>query len=273
VIVRARTGRVGVDIAGEGTPLLLLHGFPHDRSLWRPQLAGGLAGVRCIAPDLPGFGESDPIEAHSLDAWADWAAALLDTLEIPRAIVGGLSMGGYLTFALWRRHPGRIGALVLAATKAGADTDEGRTKRREMKALVEREGVAPAAERMMPGMVGKTSREIRPEVVTELDAMMRRASPAAVAAALDALMARPDSTPTLGTIDVPTLILCGDEDVLTPLAESQAMHAAIAGSELGVLRGAGHVCNVEDPATFNGLLSRFLTATIRRTTSSPRTTP
>ncbi len=265
MIVRTRRGAVGLDEAGSGEPFLLLHGFPHDRTLWAPQLSAPAPGVRYLAPDLPGFGESERHLETALEDWADWLAALLDTLAIPRAIVGGLSMGGYLAFAFWRRHPQRVRALVLADTKAGADTEEGREKRRAMQELVRREGVGAVVGAMLPGMVGKTTRAARPEVVSAVETMMLRASTAGVIDALEALLTRPDSTPTLGTITVPTLVVCGEEDALTPVAESRAMHAAISGSSLGIIPGAGHVSNLEDPAGFNGLLSGFLTATIRRT--------
>jgi 3-oxoadipate enol-lactonase len=265
VIVHTRSGVVGYADHGSGPPLVLLHGFPHDRTLWAPQLADPALGARCIAPDLPGFGESGPADEANIDCWADWVAAFLDAIEVERAVIGGLSMGGYLAFALWRRHPQRVNALVLADTKAGADTPDGRAKRREMQSLARAEGVGAVAERMITGMVGRTTRAERPAVVATLDSMMRRASEPAVSDALDVLMERPDSTPTLGTITVPTLVLCGEEDALTPVAESQALHAGIAGSTLGIIPRAGHASNLEEPAAFDGLLSRFLAATIRRT--------
>lgn len=265
MITRTRSGTVGYDDRGKGEPLLLLHGFPHDRSLWAPQLANDALGVRRIAVDLPGFGESGPAVEPTLDRWADWIADLLDDLALDRVVLGGLSMGGYLAFAIWRRHPERVRALVLADTRAGPDSEEGRAKRREMQALVRAEGPSAVAERMLTGMVGRTTRAERPSVVATLDSMMRRAPVPAVIDALQALMDRDDSTPTLRTITVPTLVVCGEEDVLTPPAESRAIHAAIAGSELALLPRAGHASNLEDPAGFDGLLSRFLTATIRRT--------
>lgn len=263
MIVATRAGSVGLDLAGEGAPLVLLHGFPHDRTLWVPQLAAGIPGARVIAPDLPGFGESAVVTPASMDAWADWLAGLFDALAVDRAILGGLSMGGYLAFAFWRRHGARVRALVLADTRAGADDQEGRAKRRAMQMLVDAQGVGPVAERMLPGMVGKTTRETRPEVVATLDAMMRRASARAVHDALDALRERPDSTPTLATIDVPTLVVCGDEDALTPVSESRAMAAAIPGSRLAVIPRAGHASNLEAPEEFTRLLSEFVGATIR----------
>lgn len=263
MIVRTRLGRVGFDDAGAGAAVVLLHGFPHDRTLWTPQLRSPAAGARYLAPDLPGFGESDRLADPSLDTWADGVIALLDTLGVERAIIGGLSMGGYLALACWRRHPIRIAGLVLADSRAGADTPEARDRRVEMQAVARAQGAGAIAERMAPGMTGKTTRETRPEVTATLDTMMRRATPDALVDALQVLRDRPDATPSLPTITVPTLILCGDEDALTPVAESRAMHEAIPGSRLEVLRGAGHVSNVEAPSAFNRLLSAFVTATIR----------
>jgi pimeloyl-ACP methyl ester carboxylesterase len=262
VITTTRLGAVGFDEAGAGTPVLLLHGFPHDRTLWSAQLAAPPARARLIAPDLPGFGESSASEIPSFDDWADWCMAFCDTLALDRIVVAGLSMGGYLAFALWRRHPERIRALVLADTRAGADSDEGKAKRIEMKALALAGGAGAVAEKMLPGMVGKTTRETRPQVVAFVDGVMRGASGAAIADALDAMRTRADSTPTLATITVPTLIVCGAEDALTPVKESEAMHHAIADSQLAIIPGAGHVSNLEHPAAFNALLAGFLTARV-----------
>lgn len=263
MIVSTNAGTVGLEETGSGVPLLLLHGFPHDRSLWSAQLGAGIQDVRMIAVDLPGFGESARVDVPSLDAWADWIAAVLDTLGIERVTVGGLSMGGYLCFAFWRRHRERVQGLVLADTKAGADGDDARAGRRAMQQLVADKGVGAVAEKMITGMVGKTTRATKPDVVAELDAMMRRASPRAVHDALDAMRTRDDSAPTLATIDVPTLILCGEEDALTPPEESRAMHAGIAGSTLALIPEAGHASCVESPEEFNRLLSEWVGATFR----------
>ena len=260
MIVEGARGQVGYDEAGAGQPVLLLHGFPHDRTLWAAQLAAPPAAARLIAIDLPGFGESAAAEVPSMDHWADWVAAAMDALKLERAVIAGLSMGGYLAFALWRRHPQRVQGLVLADTRAGADTLEGQDKRVAMQATVLKDGPAAIAAAMLPGMVGKTTRATKPRAVELMDAMMRRASAGAIHDALEALRTRPDSTPTLATISVPTLIVCGDEDVLTPVKESEAMHAAIAGSQLAVIPGAGHASCVEHPAAFTALLSGFIQA-------------
>lgn len=261
--VRTRLGTVGCDDTGAGEPVLLLHGYPHDRTLWAPQLAAPAAGFRYIAPDLPGFGQTERISPTSLDRWGDWTVSLLDALGLESAVIGGLSLGGYLALAIARRHPSRVRGLVLADTRAGADSEEARGKRREAQALVRAEGPGAIAERAIIGMVGKTTRASRPEIVAALDTMMRRASVDAIVDALQVLMDRPDATRGLADITVPTLILCGDEDVLTPVDESRAMHAAILGSRLEVIPEAGHASNFERPEVFNRLLSDFLGATIR----------
>ncbi len=258
------------DEAGAGEPVVLLHGYPMDRTLWAPQLAAPAPGFRYLAPDLPGFGETPRGSAPHVDAWADWIAAFLDARGIDRAVVGGLSMGGYLAFAFWRRHPARVRALVLCDTRAGADTPDGRAKRVEMQQVARAEGAGAIAARMITGMTGKTTRAERPAVVATLEAMMRRAPVPGIVDALQLLMDRPDSTPTLETITVPALVLCGDEDAITPLAESRAMHAAIPGSRLGVVPRAGHASNLESPEAFNALLSGFLAATIRTDQTPPR---
>ena len=262
MILHTPLGAVGIDESGTGVPVLLLHGFPLDCSLWDPQRASPAPGFRYLAPDLPGFGGSVQQSEPSLDAWADWTASLLDTLAIDRAVVGGFSMGGYLAMAFWRRHPHRVRALVLADTRAGADSEEARAKRREMQGLALAEGAGAVAGKMLPGLVGKSSHAGRPEVVAALDAMIRRASPGAIVDALQALMDRDDSTATLATITAPTLIVCGDEDTLTPPAESRSMAAAIPGSRLAIIPGAGHASNFEAPEVFNRLLSDFLAATL-----------
>lgn len=253
--------RLAHEVRGAGVPLLLLHGFPHDRTLWAPQLAG-LGGVaRCIAPDLRGFGASVGPAPRSMDRHADDAVALLDALGVRRAVVCGLSMGGYVALALWRRHPARVRALVLADTRPDADGEEARERRRALLQVAREQGAAAVAERLLDGMVGKTTRRTRPAVVARVRAMLERAPVPGIVGALEAMLARPDSTPDLATIRVPTLVVVGDEDALTPPAVARAMHEQIAGSTLAVLAGAGHVSNLEQPAAFDDAV-RGLLATL-----------
>jgi pimeloyl-ACP methyl ester carboxylesterase len=249
---------IGYDDIGTGLPVVFLHGFPHNRSLWTPQVHGLVDRARCVAPDLRGFGETTVAGPYSMDQYADDVASLLDALRIERAVVAGLSMGGYVAFSLWRRHRSRVRALVLADTRAGADSDVARGKRDEMIAMALGRGSGAVAEAMITGMVGKGTRARSPEVVDEVQRMLACAPVDGIIGALEALKSRVDSTPTLATIDVPTLIVVGEEDVLTPVAESRTMHEGIRGSVLEIIGGAGHVSNVERPAAFNHVLSEFL---------------
>lgn len=256
--VEIGTRGVAYDDAGEGQPVLFVHGFPHHRKLWAPQVRALAGHARPIAIDLPGFGESDMPEKFTIDGWATGLARFLDALDLARVIVVGLSMGGYVTLAFWRLHRERVLALVLADTRAGADTDEGKQKRRETIELARHEGPTAVARALLPGMVGKSTREREPSVVAMMRAMLESASVDSTVGASEAMMNRADATPVLPTIEVPTLIVVGEEDVLTPPKESRAMHAAIPGSRLEIIPGAGHVSNVERPAAFNQVLSEFI---------------
>src|SRR5687767_848005 len=256
--VEIGTRAVAYDDAGEGRAVLLVHGFPHHRKLWAPQVRA-LSGLsRVVAPDLPGFGESDMPERFAIDTWADGLARFLDALDIERAIIAGLSMGGYVTLAFWRLHRERVLALVLADTRAGADTEDGKQKRRETIDLARSEGPTAVARALLPGMVGKSTREREPSVVAAMRAMLESASVDSIVGASEAMINRADATASLATIDVPTMIIVGEEDVLTPPRESRAMHTAIAGSRLEIIPGAGHVSNAERPAAFNHVLTEFL---------------
>jgi pimeloyl-ACP methyl ester carboxylesterase len=258
VIIQLNGISVSYDDIGTGIPIVFLHAFPLDRSMWAPQLGALVRQGRCIAADQRGFGETTPAAPYSMDQYADDTAAMLDALDVGPAILVGLSMGGYVAFAFWRRHRARVRGLVLADTRAGADSDEGREKRRRMIEVARSRGAATVAEMQVASMVGETTRARRPEVVATIRAMMAAAPVDGIVGALEAMMARPDSTATLATIDVPTLILVGAEDTLTPPAEGQAMHQQIRGSRLEILDQSGHICNLEQPAAFSHLVSEFV---------------
>jgi pimeloyl-ACP methyl ester carboxylesterase len=258
VIRRVNSIDVSYDDIGTGLPIVFLHAFPLDRSMWAPQVGALLRQGRCITPDLRGFGASTAALPYTMDQYADDVAVLLDTLGVQPVVVVGLSMGGYIAFAFWRRHRGKVRALVLADTRAGADTDEGREKRRRLIEVARSRGSGTVAEMQIANMVGGTTRQRRPDVVETMRAMMAAAPVEGIVGALEAMMARPDSTPTLATIDVPTLIIVGDEDTLTPPAEAHAMHQGIRGSRLEVIGQAGHICNLERPAAFNHVVSEFV---------------
>ena len=251
---------IAYDEVGKGMPVVLLHGFPHNRSLWAPQTSALIEHGRCIAPDLRGFGESGRGGPYSMEQYADDVVALLASLGIDRAVVGGLSMGGYVAFALWRAKPEIVRALVLADTRPGADSPEARRKRLELMAVAREGGAAAVANAQITGMVGATTRAQNPSLVDGLHQMLASAPVEGIIGALQAMMDRPDSTDLLQTINVPTLIIVGEEDALTPVKESRAMHAAIPGSRLEILPGAGHVSNLERPAAFNHVLGEFLSS-------------
>lgn len=251
---------VAYDEVGTGLPFVLLHGFPHNRSLWAPQTSALLEHGRCIAPDLRGFGESGRQGPYSMKQYAEDVIELLEILGIDRAVVGGLSMGGYVAFAIWRAKPQLVRALVLADTRPGADSPDTRRKRMELIALAKASGAGAVANAQISGMVGATTRAQNPALVEGLHQMLAGAPVEGVIGALQAMMDRPDSTELLPTITVPTLIIVGEEDALTPVKESRAMHAAIPGSRLEVIPGAGHCSNLEKPAAFNHVLGEFLSA-------------
>ncbi|MCU0627224.1 MAG: alpha/beta hydrolase, partial [Gemmatimonadaceae bacterium] len=245
----------------DGLPVMLLHGFPHDRGVWRAQreaLPEALAGIRLILPDLPGFGGSAPLPEPSVDTYADAVIAVLDHAGVATAVVGGLSMGGYVAFAAWRRHASRISALALFDTRAGADGEAAREKRRAVIALAQAEGAGAVAEQQLPGQLGRTTRSEAPALVEEVEIMLRRASVQGIVDGQQLMLARPDSTPSLPLITVPTLVVVGDEDVLTPPDEARSMAAQIAGARLVVVAGAGHLAPLEQGATVNAALAEFL---------------
>ena len=251
---------IAYDETGTGLPVLWVHGFPLNRTFWAPQTRALYAHARHIAPDLRGFGGSTVAGPWTMDRYADDLVALLDLLGIRQAVVAGLSMGGYIALALWRRHPTRVRALVLADTRASADTAEGREKRQALIALAREQGADAVAEQQITGLVGKSTRERQPDLVEQLRLICASAPVDGIVGATEAMLARPDSTPTLGTITVPTLVVVGEEDAITPPKEARAMHDAIRSSRLEVIRGAGHVSSFERPSAFNHVMSEFLAA-------------
>ena len=240
--------------------LVVLHAFPLHARMWDPQLALAAYGWRVLAPHLRGFADgADDQTASTIDDYAGDVIDLLDTLHIEDTVVGGLSMGGYLAFALLRRAPGYLRGLVLADTRPQADTPEAVENRKRMLRTLADRGPSAVADEMVPKLLGTSTRANRPDTTDRVRAMILSNSPDAIAGAIRALMSRPDSTPLLSTIRCPTLIVVGEEDTLTPPALSEEMHRAIAGSELVIVPGAGHLSNLEQPTAFNSSLARFLT--------------
>jgi pimeloyl-ACP methyl ester carboxylesterase len=241
---------------------VLLHAFPIGANLWEPQMRSIPDGWRLITPDLRGFGgstEMDSVTAMSISDFADDLVTLLDELAIQRVVVGGGSMGGYATFAFFQAAADRVDALVLANTRAGADSPEARANRRSMLALVDREGASGVAREMMPKLLGKTTRESNPDIEANVRRLIKQQSPIAIRAAIQRMMHRPDSTPLLAQIKVPTLVVTGEEDELIPVEESRTIANAVSGATLVVIPRAGHLSNLEQPEPFNNALNAFLT--------------
>jgi pimeloyl-ACP methyl ester carboxylesterase len=240
---------------GAGRALVLLHAFPFDGRMWRAT-AEALAGrCRVIVPDLRGFGASDlGAPEPSIADMADDVAALLDHLGIACATVGGLSMGGYVTLAFAARHRGRLEALILADTRAAADSPPAAAGRAGALDLVARDGVPALVEKQIPGLLSPAAGEPLRAQVREL----ARQSAAGVSAGIRALRDRPDRRPELGAIACPTLVIAGTDDQLSPLAEMSAMAASIPGARLIEIPGAGHLSNLERPAEFVAAVASFI---------------
>jgi 3-oxoadipate enol-lactonase len=245
---------------GQGTPLLLIHGYPLDHALWQPQMDGLADAARIVAPDLRGFGPSEaPEGVYTMDGYADDLIALMDTLQIERAALCGLSMGGYIALAFWRKYAARVRALILVDTRAGADAPEARQARLDMVEQVQQRGSAPAAEAMLPRLLAESTLQSRPDLVESVRAMMLRQKPVGIIGAQLGMAQRPDSTSVLSTITVPTLAIFGAEDVITPAeTEGRGLAAAIPGAKLVVIPNAGHLSNLEQPPAFNAAVREFL---------------
>ncbi|KUL36984.1 hydrolase [Streptomyces sp. NRRL F-4489] len=254
----------GISIAyedeGSGEPLVLIHGHPFDRSMWRPQTAHfSRAGMRVIVPDLRGYGGSSVVPGKTpLTVFAQDIAALLDHLGIGRCVLGGLSMGGQIAMEFHRLFPERIRALLLADTFAAADTAEGRAVRLRTAERLLAEGMAGYAAEALPKMIAPYNVTALPEVADHVLGMMRGAPPEGAAAALRGRAERPDYTPTLPGIAVPTLVVVGEDDAFTPVADARHIHEAVPDSRLVVIPRSGHLPNLEQPAEFNAALADFL---------------
>jgi 3-oxoadipate enol-lactonase len=254
--------RLESDPGGRGRAvgtLVLIHGFPLSGHIWEPQFVLSENGWRVIVPHLRGFDEAAAgRSATSMDDYAGDIIDLLDSLHVEQAVIGGLSMGGYVMFALLRNAPNYFQGLLLADTRPQADTPEGKQGRERMIAMVRDKGPSAVADEMLPKLLGESTRREHPGLVEEVRGIIMSNGAETIASALTAMMNRPDSTPTLRTIKLPTLIIVGEEDTLTPPQLSVEMHNAISGSELVRIAAAGHMSNMEKPSEFNHAVARFL---------------
>jgi 3-oxoadipate enol-lactonase len=240
------------DTGGSGPALVLIHGWPFNSSLWDPQVEAIAGRARLIAPDLMGFGASDAPDDpshYSMSTFADQVRSVIDDARLDRVVLAGLSM--------WRRHREVIRALILADTRAEADTSESIAKRTAQQEQVRAEGTEPVAQGLLEGLLSETTRTGKPDVVARVLAVMDN-PPDGYVGGLEAMKRRADSTDDLTTIDVPTLVIVGERDAITPAAAARTMHEHVGGSQLVVVPEAGHISNLEGPAAFNGAVAAFL---------------
>jgi 3-oxoadipate enol-lactonase len=248
---------------GDGPPVVLLHPFPTNHELWLPVAQTLATRYRVLLPDLRGHSDSGvgegpaTMEKHAADI-----SRLMDDAGVGRAPLLGVSIGGYVLFEFWRRHRGRVAALGLCNTKAPADTAEGQVARLQAANDVLERGTEPFFESMIPRLLGKTTRETRPDLVAGALRMMRKMSPDDVAQVQRGMAERPDSVETLKTINVPTLLVTGDEDILTGVNEAELMRQHIAGSQMKIIPKAGHFSPWEQPEEASRLIRQFLDAVV-----------
>ncbi|MEU8802774.1 alpha/beta fold hydrolase [Spirillospora sp. NPDC048819] len=250
---------------GTGTPLVLLHAFPLSSAMWLGQREGLANRFRVITPDLRGFGGSVlGDDEPSIDAMADDVARMFRRLGVGRAVVGGLSMGGYVAMALCRRHPDLVLGLVLAATRATADADSVREVRLRQAGRLEREATTQVlVDEVLPGLVGPTTLSRRALIYGRVRGLVQATPPLAAAWAQRAMAGRAEAFDTLRGVRVPALVMIGDEDALATEDEARAMSDALPNAELLVMPRAGHLCAVEQPDLFNQAVAEFATALAR----------
>jgi len=245
------------DDQGAGSPVVLLHGYPFNRSMWQDQIQALRDSYRVVVPDLRGHGNSDVAPA-TINEMARDVSGLMTALGINDGVIGGLSMGGYIALAFYRLFPERVRALVLADTRAAADTDESKQNRKKQAERALSEGMEGIANDLLPKVLSPASVASRPAVVHRVRQMMLTTKPEGAAFALQAMGERDDQSALLARIGVPTMIIVGRDDSITPVKDSESMQREIKGSQLEVIEGAGHVSNIEQPEQFNRALVDFL---------------
>lgn len=260
-VVQAGDVRLNVAQVGKGSPLLLVHGFPLDHQMWAGQLSGLAGSQRVIAPDLRGFGKSQVTKgAVPMEQYADDLAALLDALGIREPVTFcGLSMGGYIAWQFVQRHRQRVSKLVLCDTRAVADTDEAAEGRKKNADKVLHEGPAFLADSMLPKLFAPSSHAYLANTVEQTKNVILQTPREGIAAALLGMAQRPDVTSLLPSLDLPALVVCGEQDAIAPPAEMRQIALALPRATYVEIPAAGHMAPLEQPTAFNAALLHFLT--------------
>ena len=249
------------DDTGSGPAVVLIHGYPFNRSMWAEQVSALADSYRVVTLDLRGHGESESSTgASTMKLMAQDVASLMDELRIDRAVIGGLSMGGYVTLAFYQLFAERVEKLLLADTRAQADTEEAKATRADQVQQIQADGMTGIVNGMLPKLLSPETVSKQPEIVKRVRDMMMHTSPEGAIGALRGMAEREDQTERLSQINVPALIVVGKEDPITPVADSQKMHERIAGSQLVVIENASHVSNIEQSEQFNRALREFLSS-------------
>ena len=258
--IHANSAEFNVVERGAGPPLLLVHGFPLDHSMWQRQIDGLADICRVIAPDLRGFGTSSVTPGSvTMQQFADDLAGLLDALGVTQPVVfGGLSMGGYVAWQFAQRHRGRLARLILCDTRAVADTPEAAAGRRKTAERVVMEGASVVADSMLPKLFAPVTAHQQPKIVEATRKVILQTDPRGIAAALLGMAERPDVTPQLDRIDVPALLVCGQHDVISPPAEMRQIADQMPQARFIEIAGAGHLAPLEQPAAVNAAIRDFL---------------
>jgi pimeloyl-ACP methyl ester carboxylesterase len=261
--IETTRGRFDLIDEGKGTTLVLVHAFPFDADMWRADAKALSSRMRVIAPSMRGFGASPAVrmDSVSIEAMADDVAAIVAALDVPGPIViGGLSMGGHVAMAFARKYAEVIRGIILADTKAEADTEEARAKRDAAIAQIDGGDLTGFVDGLLGSLLSPATREGHPAIVDQARAMMMKAKPATVTSALRALRDRPDATEGLATVSVPALVVVGEDDAMTPPAAAKAMIAAMpeTRTQLVVIPTAGHLANVEQPEAFRKAITGFV---------------
>jgi pimeloyl-ACP methyl ester carboxylesterase len=258
--IAVSNGMLNVYAQGKGTPLLFVHGFPLTHAMWQPQIDVFAKKHRVIVPDLRGFGESTVTPGSvSMEEMSDDLHGILHGVWIDKPVVFcGLSMGGYIAWQFFRKYRGQLRALILCDTRATPDTPEAAAGRQQLAATVMAQGSQAVSDAVLPKLMSPKTTERWPDLVANVQSMVLRNKPAGIAAALRGMAARPDCTDLLPQIDVPTLLICGQDDQVTPPPEMQQMADAIPHAQFVQIPNAGHLSPLENPDAVNGAISRFL---------------